>query len=209
MREEWDGEFGDGDPWGMEYGDEEDDYEFYDDEFYDDEVEDGVEAAEEDVERGWGLEDEDEDFDLEWEDGESEEEFRERVMVLLGIEAVVDTKHRTVLKRRAVKQEGQGVREGIWSRLMGGGKGGEKKGGGQETKEQHYYFNYERGKSLAARILKIAQDHDVVGIGIDGDYEQAGVNFFNEIIDFSWPPEQQWVEQDCTCEMWDRIRYKY
>jgi hypothetical protein len=80
----------------------------------------------------------------------------------------------------------------------------------QEKRERHFYYNYEHNpKSLAGKILKVAQDNDVVGVGVDGTYDGAGVNFFNEIIDFSWPPEQQWVEQDCTCEMWDKIRYKY
>mmetsp|Transcript_1903 Transcript_1903/g.3805 ORF Transcript_1903/g.3805 Transcript_1903/m.3805 type:complete len:91 (+) Transcript_1903:1101-1373(+) len=80
---------------------------------------------------------------------------------------------------------------------------------GQEKKERNYYYNYHKGGGLAGKYLKIAQDQDVMGVGVDGMYDGLGVNFFNEIIDFSWPPEQQWVEQDCTCEMWDKIRYKY
>mmetsp|Transcript_15104 Transcript_15104/g.23448 ORF Transcript_15104/g.23448 Transcript_15104/m.23448 type:complete len:735 (+) Transcript_15104:1-2205(+) len=30
-----------------------------------------------------------------------------------------------------------------------------------------------------------------------------------ELIDFHWRPEARLIEEDCTCEMWDRIRYRY
>ena len=106
------------DYWDVEEDDEFDDNDNdndNDDEFYDDEYDDEYdEAAEPGVEGVWGLEDE--DFELEWEEGESEEDFRERVLKLLGIEVAVDTKHRTVLRRRAIKQEGGEGRRGLWSR---------------------------------------------------------------------------------------------
>lgn len=30
-----------------------------------------------------------------------------------------------------------------------------------------------------------------------------------ELLDFHWQPEARIIEEDCTCEMWDRIRYRY
>ena len=30
-----------------------------------------------------------------------------------------------------------------------------------------------------------------------------------ELLDFHWQPEARLVEEDCTCAMWDRIRYRY
>lgn len=34
-------------------------------------------------------------------------------------------------------------------------------------------------------------------------------DFFPELLELSWPPEGRLIERDCTCDLWDRIRYRY
>jgi len=54
-------------------------------------------------------------------------------------------------------------------------------------------FNYE----YYIDILMRAQKTGVVG------------NNIKELLDFHWQPEARLIEEDCTCAMWDQIRYRY
>ena len=151
---------------------------------------------------------------------------RNRVLSLLGIETVSDTKHRTELRRMRQKQEGSVKGGRSWNifgrkdgsngeNREGGGAGG---GGGKASsitkKKKDHYFNFREANSMAIRILRVAQELGVVGAGIaTGDESWDGfeddVQLFNEVMEFSWPPESRLIEQDCTCEFWNRIKYKY
>lgn len=75
----------------------------------------------------------------------------------------------------------------------------------------------------------MAQDMGVLGRGLDGDYKRLlGVatsrsdsddaffshgywddDFFPQFIELQSPPEGRLVERDCTCDFWERIRYRY
>ena len=78
-----------------------------------------------------------------------------------------------------------------------------------KSNEKDHYFNKYDVESRANFILKIAQAAGVMGSGIDAEGDESEAEWLNEIIDFSWPPEARLIESDCTCEMWNRIRYKY
>ena len=99
----------------------------------------------------------------------------------------------------------------------GEGKGEQSEGGGGKASsniKRDHYFHFREANSMAKTILRVAQELGVVGVGIEDSGESwEGLNneahFFNEVMEFSWPPESKLIEQDCTCEMWNKIKYKY
>merc|ERR1712157_149345 len=50
-------------------------------------------------------------------------------------------------------------------------------------------------------LLDVAQEMGIVGAGVH--------DYFPEILELSWPPEGRLIERDCTCDLWDKIRYRY
>ncbi|GMI06818.1 hypothetical protein TrVE_jg14387 [Triparma verrucosa] len=143
------------------------------------------------------------ELDLIWGEEESEDEFRSRVLMLLGVETARDTKHRTELRRSNSPYEKEEFSS--WNIF----KKRKKREEDKKSNEKDHYFNKYDVESRANFILKIAQAAGVMGSGIDAEGDESEAEWLNEIIDFSWPPEARLIESDCTCEMWNRIRYKY
>ena len=159
---------------------------------------------------------------LYWRDEESEDAYRERVLSLLGLEAAVDDGYRTELRARR-KEKGEREERRLWFGLFGGfGKGMSAHEEGEGATGAGY-FHYRDIKNQAANVLRLAQDYGVVGEGettddsvkVDPDLDpdgaegQRGGVWFSQLLELSWPPEARIVERDCTCEFWDRIKYKY
>jgi len=72
------------------------------------------------------------------------------------------------------------------------------------------------GRRSMQEILQLARSMGVIGIGLTHDDSNRGLNndfmdeeFFPQLLDLSWPPELRLIEKDCTCDLWDRIRYRY
>jgi len=63
-------------------------------------------------------------------------------------------------------------------------------------------------KQSLDEVLRMAQDMGVMGEGLRGQ-ETMRPEFLPEFLELSWPPEGRLIERDCTCDMWDRIRYRY
>lgn len=72
-------------------------------------------------------------------------------------------------------------------------------------------------RSAIRQVQRIAQDMGVLGTGLlrtedrrnarDIDYWDE--DFFPQLLELKWPPEERLVERDCTCDFWDRIGYRY
>eukprot|EP00592_Proboscia_alata_P014665 CAMPEP_0194400332 /NCGR_PEP_ID=MMETSP0174-20130528/127152_1 /TAXON_ID=216777 /ORGANISM="Proboscia alata, Strain PI-D3" /LENGTH=1298 /DNA_ID=CAMNT_0039196831 /DNA_START=207 /DNA_END=4102 /DNA_ORIENTATION=- len=71
--------------------------------------------------------------------------------------------------------------------------------------------------STVGQIIQAAKEMGLMGQGISSSSPASDVSNNNsirpeilpEILELSWPPEGRLIERDCTCEMWDRIRYQY
>ena len=71
-----------------------------------------------------------------------------------------------------------------------------------------------RTRRAIRRLQQIAQDMGVIGRGLKGEPQRGKTtsweeDFFPEILELKWPPEGRLVERDCTCDFWDKIRYRY
>jgi hypothetical protein len=70
-------------------------------------------------------------------------------------------------------------------------------------------------KERAREAVRFAQDLGLLGMGLSEDETgkdfrfDASEIFFPEFLELTWPPEGRLIERDCTCDMWDRIRYRY
>eukprot|EP00557_Chaetoceros_sp_GSL56_P012315 CAMPEP_0176478174 /NCGR_PEP_ID=MMETSP0200_2-20121128/1041_1 /TAXON_ID=947934 /ORGANISM="Chaetoceros sp., Strain GSL56" /LENGTH=1129 /DNA_ID=CAMNT_0017874085 /DNA_START=156 /DNA_END=3545 /DNA_ORIENTATION=+ len=70
-------------------------------------------------------------------------------------------------------------------------------------------------KKQAREAIRLAQELGLMGTGLSEDETgKSGVPyateiFFPELLELTWPPEGRLIERDCTCDMWDRIRYRY
>jgi hypothetical protein len=64
------------------------------------------------------------------------------------------------------------------------------------------------------QVQRIAQDMGVLGTGLHGDNRRSHSqsiwddDFFPQLLELKWPPEERLVERDCTCDFWERIRCK-
>lgn len=78
--------------------------------------------------------------------------------------------------------------------------------------------------SAAREAVRLAQELGVLGTGLQDNNEggerghfhqhhpdpfSPQIPFFPEILELSWPPEGRIIEKDCTCDLWDTIRYRY
>lgn len=70
-------------------------------------------------------------------------------------------------------------------------------------------------KERAREAVRLAQELGLLGMGLSEDetgkdfrFDSSEI-FFPELLELTWPPEGRLIERDCTCDMWDRIRYRY
>ena len=69
------------------------------------------------------------------------------------------------------------------------------------------------------QVQRIAQEMGVLGTGLRSDDHgrrsgSSGLNnwnenFFPQLLELKWPPEERLVERDCTCDFWEKIRCTY
>jgi len=78
-------------------------------------------------------------------------------------------------------------------------------------------------KLEAKEAIRFAQQLGLLGLGLGGEDLGGGGSaggggdepevewepFFPELMELTWPPEGRLIERDCTCDFWDRIRYRY
>jgi hypothetical protein len=111
--------------------------------------------------------------------------------------------YKTLLRRTKYKEESDNPFHAFLQRLSGSSQQNRKGG-----KEKHM-------RRAIRQLQQIAQDMGFIGTGIQGEPRRGTVAdyweeaFFPEILELKWPPEGRLVERDCTCDMWDRIGYRY
>uniref|UniRef100_A0A7S3PU08 Carboxylesterase type B domain-containing protein n=1 Tax=Chaetoceros debilis TaxID=122233 RepID=A0A7S3PU08_9STRA len=92
--------------------------------------------------------------------------------------------------------------------------------GGSVLKRLYHSSNRPRpmhhmSKNSAREAIRLAQEFGLLGMGLSEDEAGGGYPmdaseiFFPELFEFTWPPEARLIERDCTCDLWDRIRYRY
>ncbi|KAL7581155.1 hypothetical protein ACA910_005947 [Epithemia clementina (nom. ined.)] len=142
----------------------------------------------------------DEEFFV-WSDNPEEQIYRRRALNAMGMEVVDEDLFRTMLKRKP-RDEGS---EPSYDPFPFGNMARNKENAGQK----------ERARRAVIQLQQIAQDMGVIGTGLRGEPKKNSntdtweENFFPEIMELKWPPEGRLVERDCTCDLWDKIRYRY
>mmetsp|Transcript_23956 Transcript_23956/g.52386 ORF Transcript_23956/g.52386 Transcript_23956/m.52386 type:complete len:436 (-) Transcript_23956:2895-4202(-) len=159
-----------------------------------------------------------------------ENAFRKRALEVLSMEVVEEDFLRTELKRNKPSSgsiNGENPLEALrmylarWNNTMSGFSSSEGNGSGND----HYI--------MIEQIQRMAQDMGVLGRGLSGEYDKllgggigiggGGIgnsggsssheywedDFFPQFIELQWPPEGRLLERDCTCDFWERIRYRY
>lgn len=61
------------------------------------------------------------------------------------------------------------------------------------------------------QVQRVAQDMGVLGTGLRsddrrGEHSYWDDDFFPQLLELKWPPEERLVERDCSCDFWERIR---
>jgi carboxylesterase type B len=182
---------------------------------------------EEETIRPWEPEDFDEIFDLNridaeqsygnainntvieghyWSEDSDERMYRRRALIALGMEVIEEDVFQTMLRRIKFVEEADNPFHNFLLRIARNQAKGGRKGG----KEKHL-------RRAVRQLQRIAQDMGFIGTGLQGEPRRSNAPvsdywedaFFPEILELKWPPEGRLVERDCTCDMWDRIRYRY
>lgn len=136
-----------------------------------------------------------------------EQYYRQKALSALNLEVADEDVFRTELRRSSHKAMLNGARENLGGLLL-----------------SQYYKNFISGrKNIAAldsdpqqptprfdpqKVLSMAQEMGIMGKGLLGNGKQRS-EFLPEFLDLSWPPEERLVERDCTCDMWDKLGYRY
>ncbi|ACI65697.1 predicted protein [Phaeodactylum tricornutum CCAP 1055/1] len=136
-----------------------------------------------------------------WSDDPGERTYRRRALHALAMEVVDEDVFQTMLRRTPRGHEDDNP---FNSFLFGSAS--KPKDGHQERL---------MSRQAMRQLQEIAQNMGVLGTGLQGEARRGHVgdtwdeDFFPEILELKWPPEGRLVERDCTCDMWDRIRYRY
>ena len=129
-----------------------------------------------------------------------EKAFRKRALEVLNMEVVEEDSWRTELKRNK-HQSGNPNGENPFGALR------------QYLSRWNNTIDTSAGETstMIEQIQRMAQDMGVLGRGLsDSNSEQYWEDdFFPQFIELQWPPESRLVERDCTCDFWERIRYRY
>ena len=85
-------------------------------------------------------------------------------------------------------------------------------------------FKLEDMQKIADEVLRIGQGYGVLGQFASRWNDDDGSNIadkaaarrrgseaqcFLSIMEFRWRPEGRLIENDCSCELWDEIKYEY
>jgi hypothetical protein len=132
--------------------------------------------------------------------------YRRRALIALGMEVIEEDVFQTMLRRIKFVEEADNPFHNFLLRIARNQAKGGRKGG----KEKHL-------RRAVRQLQRIAQDMGFIGTGLQGEPRRSNAPvsdywedaFFPEILELKWPPEGRLVERDCTCDMWDRIRYRY
>jgi len=164
----------------------------------------------EDLEKNDDLSREGEELEL-----SVEKAFRRRALEVLNMEVVEEDSLRTELKR---------------NKPQSGNLNGESPFGALRQYLSRWNNTIDTStvdNIMIEQIQRMAQDMGVLGKGLSGEYDRllgggfGGSNsgssshqywdddFFPRFLELQWPPEDRLVERDCTCDFWERIRYRY
>jgi hypothetical protein len=139
---------------------------------------------------------------FQWSDVFEERVFRQRILGALGMEVASEDVFQTMLRRISKSSDEQ--QDYSLNSLLFGSVTGNSKEGNNEQQRTH--------KALR-ELQQIAQDMRIMGTGLRGDVRRGQEtwqdDFFPQILELKWPPEDRLVERDCTCDMWDRKRCKF
>lgn len=141
-----------------------------------------------------------------WSDEPDVQNYRRRALIALGMEVVEEDVFQTLLRRIKFNKETGNPFNNFLIRIASS-HWNSRKG---VKNEMHL-------RKVVRQLQRIAQDMGFIGTGLRDDPQKSDVPvsahwedaFFPEILELKWPPEGRLVERDCTCDMWDRIRYRY
>jgi carboxylesterase type B len=134
-----------------------------------------------------------------WSDDPQVRLYRKRALAALGMEVVEEDVFRTILRRSKKTEDVESFFESIFF---------------ANKNNQGKSKDSKRTRQVIRRLQQIAQDMGVIGRGLmkeprRGQSKGWEEDFFPEILELKWPPEGRLVERDCTCDFWDKIRYRY
>jgi hypothetical protein len=140
-----------------------------------------------------------------WSDAPEERTYRRRALIALGMEVIEEDVFQTMLRRIKFGEEMDNPFHNFLIRIASSNSNSRKGG-----KDKHL-------RRAIRQLQRIAQDMGFIGTGLHGEPRRRDVPvsdywedaFFPEILELKWPPEGRLVERDCTCDMWNRIRYRY
>jgi Carboxylesterase family len=141
-----------------------------------------------------------------WSDDPDFRSYRRRTMAALGMRIVEEDVFQTLLSRTKRRDDDDSFFDALF-------------GSPGRTNKDNLKAKKARRQAIR-RLQQIAQDLGFIGTGLRGEPKRAGVHghrndamweedFFPEILELKWPPEGRLVERDCTCDLWDKIRYRY
>jgi hypothetical protein len=132
--------------------------------------------------------------------------YRQKALVALDLEVADDDVYRTELRRslhRSGKTLLNSTRASIGGLLLKYGRMS-----ALESIQQQQQHQLQAPRYDPKKVLSMAQEMGTMGTGLLGNGNQRS-EFLPEFLDLSWPPEERLVERDCTCDLWDRLRYRY
>lgn len=141
-----------------------------------------------------------------WPHNREEQLYRKRALAALSLDVADEDMFRTELRRVAHRTQENDVDKAFLSSRF--------------LFRSSLHWDHDKPKeslsSIEQEVMRVAQEFGVLGTGMGGgddrwNYQQTWVDkdFFPEFINFKWPPESRLIERDCTCDMWDNIRYRY
>jgi carboxylesterase type B len=152
------------------------------------------------------IDDYSDDPDSEWTPEKEERMYRRRALASLGMEVVDEDVFRTELRRTALLSNDAVVdKKFLSSRFL--------------FRTSLKWNTHDEGDkpTMSPRAMReavlFAKEIGALGMGLAGDdrFPELGgeSDFFPELFELRWPPEGRLIERDCTCDMWDKIRYRY
>jgi hypothetical protein len=126
---------------------------------------------------------------------------------MLRMEVIEEDMYRTELRRMPKASEVSEM-EAVFTFLFGNAES-------NSRRRRQQKGDIKMSKHAIRQVMQIAQAMGVVGTGLRGEPSPSRADarwdddFFPELMDLKWPPNQILIERDCTCDFWDRIRYRY